>query len=73
VPDIFGLESLFAELVLAIGAALLVGNALALWHHRRGRSPARAEGPFRSGRVAFLLVVGGLMTIWGTVSLVTGG
>jgi uncharacterized iron-regulated membrane protein len=69
VIDILGLDTLFAELVLGLGLALLIGNGLAWWKHRRGQRPAGAEGSFRGGRVAFLLVVGVLMTAWGTASL----
>jgi hypothetical protein len=67
--DLLGLDSLFAELVAGLGLALIAGNGFALWRHLRGEAPAGVEGSFRSGRVAFLMVVGALMTIWGLVSL----
>ncbi len=69
--DILGLDSLFAELVTGLGLALIVGNALAWWKHRKGQRPAGVEGEFRRGRVVFLLAVGVLMTMWGVASIVT--
>ncbi len=57
---------------MGLGLALLVGNGLAWWKHRRGEAPAGVEGAqYRAGRVAFLVVVGVVMTVWGTVSLLT--
>lgn len=70
--DILGVETLFAQLVLAIGAALLLGNGLALWKHHRGRRPPGAEGPLRRGRAVFLTTVGLLMTSWGLLTLLAG-
>lgn len=68
--DIFDFENLLPELIVGLGLALLIGNGLAWWKHRRGQVPAGVENPqFRAGRVAFLLVVGALMTVWGAVSL----
>lgn len=69
--DILGLDTLFAEMVLGIGLALVAGNLFALWKHRRGERPegSEADAPFRAGRVAFLTVVGVLMAIWGGVSV----
>jgi len=71
VIDILGLDSLFAELVTGLGLALLVGNGLAWWKHRKGQRPTGVAGEFRRGRVIFLLVVGVLMTLWGVASIVT--
>jgi hypothetical protein len=73
VIDILGLDSIFAELVTGLGLALLAGNGLAWWKHRRGEQPKGVDGVYRSGRVVFLLVVGALMTIWGVASLLTRG
>ncbi len=67
--DILGVDSLFAELTLGLGLALLVGNVLALVRYRRGERPQGVEGPFRAGRVAFLLLVGVVMTAWGGASI----
>ncbi|CAN5898914.1 hypothetical protein BH23ACT5_BH23ACT5_10450 [soil metagenome] len=70
--DILGLDAIFAQLVLGLGLALIVGNGLA-WHkQRRGERPAGAEGEFRAGRVVFLMVIGVLMTVWGAVSVFGG-
>ena len=70
--DIFDFENLLPELIVGLGLALLVGNGLAWWRHRQGRAPEGVENPqFRGGRVVFLMVVGAVMTAWGTVSLLT--
>jgi hypothetical protein len=69
VTDILGLDDLFAELVLGLGLAILVGNAFAYFKHRKGERPPGAEGEFRPGRVAFFLTVGVLITTWGVVSV----
>lgn len=66
-PDIFGVETLFTELVLALGAALALGNGVALWRHHRG-SPT-PPGRLRTGRALFLLVVGLVMSSWAILSL----
>jgi uncharacterized iron-regulated membrane protein len=72
VGDLFDVENLLPELIVGLGLALIVGNGLAWWKHRRGESPAGVESPqYRAGRVAFLTVVGLLMTVWGVVSLLT--
>lgn len=67
--EILGLDSLFAEMILALGLALVAGNGYALWKHRRGERPDRSEGDFRTGRVIFLMTVGVLMAVWGTASV----
>ena len=72
VGDIFDFENLLPELIIALGLALLLGNGLAWWKHRRGQTPEGVENPhYRAGRVVFLMVVGLLMTAWGAVSLFT--
>lgn len=67
--EILGLDDIFAEMVLGLGLAILIGNGLALYKNRRGERPKGVEGEFRSGRVYFLMVVGVLMTIWGAASV----
>lgn len=72
VGDLFDFENLLPELILAIGLALLIGNGLAWWKHRRGETPKGIEeAQYRPGRVAFLSVVGLVLTIWGAVTLST--
>lgn len=72
VGDLFDVENLLPELVLALGLALVVGNAFAWWKHRRGETPSGIEDArFRGGRVGFLLVVGMLLTVWGAITLFT--
>lgn len=67
--DILGLDDLFAEMVLGLGLALVLGNGYAWYKHSRGERPEGAEGEFRRGRVWFLMAVGGLMAVWGAVSV----
>lgn len=67
--DVFDIESLFPQLVLALGAALAGGNGLALWQTHRGRRPASAAGPLRRGRAWFLLVIGLLIALWAIATL----
>lgn len=67
--ELLGLDEIFAQMVLALGLALLIGNGLAWWKHGQGARPEGVEGDFRPGRVYFLVAVGALMTIWGAVSV----
>lgn len=69
--DVLGLDSLFAEMIFAIGLALILGNAFAYYKYRRGERPDDVEenAPFNAGRVVFLSVIGILMTAWGGVSI----
>ena len=68
--EILNLNALLAQLVLALGAGLVVGNAAAIWTHLWGKKPKNAAGPFRAGRAWFLLAVGVLIGVWGLASLV---
>jgi hypothetical protein len=67
--DIFGLESLFPEAVLAIGLAMVIGNGLAIFKNRQGERPAGVEGEFRPTRAWFLGSIGVLLTLWGAASV----
>lgn len=67
--DLFDINSLFPQLVLALGAALVGGNGLALWHHRKGKRP-EGLGDLRVGRARWLVAVGLLMMVWGAATLV---
>jgi hypothetical protein len=67
--DIFDLDSLLAQLILGLGAALVVGNGYALLMARRGVKPKDAQGELRRGRAWFLLVVGVVIAVWGGTSL----
>ena len=63
-------NNLMAWLVLALGAALLVGNALALLHPPQ--RPQRGElrsAPF--GRTLVMMAIGGLAALWALASLVS--
>jgi hypothetical protein len=69
--DIFGLDTLVAQMVLALGGALLLGNGYALLMARRGVRPKGARGELRQGRAIFLAVVGLVIAWWGLGSLLT--
>jgi len=71
VIDVLGLDSLLAQMILAIGAAMVLGNGFAIYQHKRGRAPKGAAGPFRAGRAWWLLGVGAVITVWGIASLAT--
>lgn len=68
--DLFDFENLLPELVLALGLALLLGNGLAWWKHRKGEAPKDVpHAQYRGGRAGFLMVVGILLSVWGAVTL----
>lgn len=67
--DIFDLDTLFAQLVLALGAALVFGNGYALIQARRGNKPKGLEGEIRKGRAWWLILVGLVIAVWGFGSL----
>lgn len=72
VSDIFDVQNLFPELVMGLGLALIVGNGLAWWKHRKGESPKGVEeAMYRPGRVRFLTLIGLIMTVWGAVTVFT--
>lgn len=68
--DILGLDSLLAQMMAAIGLAMVAGNAAAMWKHSRGRTPKGVKGVYRPGRARFLLVVGVVISVWGLSGLV---
>ena len=70
ITELLGLDTLLAQLVLALGAAMVLGNGFALWKHRRGEAPAVEGAQFRKARAWWLLAVGTLISIWGVVSLI---
>jgi hypothetical protein len=68
--DIFDIQTLLPQLVLALGLALIIGNGLAWWKHRKGEAPKGVDGAtYRAGRVAWLMAVGAILTVWSLVSL----
>lgn len=67
--DVLGLDTLLAQMILALGAALVAGNAYALVMAHRGVKPKGAEGELRRGRAWFLLAVGLVIGLWGAASL----
>jgi hypothetical protein len=67
--EIFGIDSLFANLTLALGAAMMLGNGFAWWQNRKGRHPEESTEAFQPRRAAFLVAVGSLMTLWAMLSL----
>ncbi len=71
ITELLGLDDLLVQLILAVGAAMVLGNSFAIFQHSRGRHPAGANGAFRAGRAWWLLAVGLLITLWGVGSLVT--
>lgn len=68
--DIFDLDRLLAQIMLAMGGALAVGNAYALVMSRRGAKPVGVSGELHRGRVWFLLAVGVVIASWAGASLI---
>ncbi len=72
VGDLLDFENLLPQLILGLGLALLIGNGLAWQKNRRGKTPKGVEdAQYRPGRVAFLSVVGLVLSVWGAVTLFT--
>lgn len=67
--ELLGLDSLVAQMVLGLGAALILGNGFALYKHHKGERPTGPTGEFRRGRALFLIGVGVVIAIWGVASL----
>ena len=68
--DILGLDTLLAQLMVAMGLAMVFGNGFAMWKNTRGQGPKGVQGAYRPGRVRFLLVVGVVISVWGIAGLV---
>jgi len=60
------------EIVLAIGAALLVGNLAVIINERR-RKPEDSRPKPNMKVVAVNIVIGIVLTVWGLASLLAGG
>lgn len=67
--DIFGMDTLFAEMLLGVGLAMAAGNGFAWWKHRKGDTPDFEGAVYRPGRVLFLGSVGVLIALWAGISL----
>ncbi|HHC08266.1 MAG TPA: hypothetical protein ENK55_06080 [Actinobacteria bacterium] len=67
--DVLGLDDLAAQMIGAVGLAMVLGNAYAIFQHRRGRRPEGVTGDFRPSRAWWLLAVGALITTWAAASL----
>lgn len=80
-------DDVLRELIAAVGAALFVGNLVALIRRRRDRqtAPARAARPAGSGadrsadltqaptaRTVTYMVLGFVVMVWGVTSFVVG-
>jgi hypothetical protein len=69
--DIFNLNELLAQMILAVGAALVLGNGYALIQARRGNTPkGMEEREIHRGRAWWLIGVGLVITVWGLGSLI---
>jgi hypothetical protein len=69
ITELLGLDDLLAQMILAVGAAMVLGNGFAIYQHSRGNHPKGASGEFRAARAWWLLVVGLLITVWAIGSL----
>jgi hypothetical protein len=69
---IFPAGQLMRELILAIGAALVVGNIAVLVNERR-RKPGDKRPKPNMKVVALNILIGVVLTIWGLGSLLVGG
>ena len=71
ITELLGLDDLLAQMILAVGAAMVLGNGFAIYQHHRGKRPEGESGEFRAGRAWWFVTVGSLITIWGIASLAT--
>jgi len=70
ITELLGLDDLLAQMILAVGAAMLLGNGFAIIQNARGKHPGGESGEFRAGRAWWLIAVGLLITVWGVASLI---
>ncbi|HSJ29552.1 MAG TPA: hypothetical protein VLB67_15195, partial [Acidimicrobiia bacterium] len=72
VLDFIGVDTLLAELTVALGLGVLIGNALAFYKARRGEKPAGVDpsAEFRPSRALFLMAAGALVATWGIASII---
>lgn len=70
ITELLGLDDLLAQMILALGAAMVIGNGFAIFQHARGKDEEKAAD-FRGGRAWWFVAVGLLITVWGIGSLVT--
>ncbi len=66
----FGGEELLVLLVLALGGAMLVGNAMAWFRPRADAKPGELERP-PAARTAIMVAIGAVATVWALASLLT--
>lgn len=72
VGDLFDIDQLLPQMLLATGLAMIVGSALAWLKFRRGETPTGVrDGQFRPGRTIWMLVVGTILCLWAGISLLT--
>jgi len=67
---LLGGEELLPLLVLALGGAMLVGNAMAWLRPRAETKPGELERP-PAARTATMVAIGAVATIWALASLLT--
>ena len=73
-------DELLLELLAAVGAALFIGNLVALVRRRRDRAAAPAQGRRDGtdlpeapvGRTLLYMAVGLVVMVWGVASLLAG-
>ncbi len=70
--DIFDIELLLPQMLLALGLAMIVGNSIAWFKYRRGEAPKGVgDAQFRPGRSVWMLVVGTVLSLWAGITLFT--
>lgn len=68
--ELLGLDDLLAQMILAVGAAMVIGNGFAIYQRSRGKRPEGATGEFRATRAWWFIAVGLLISVWGIASLI---